>query len=153
MTNTSETTATTTTTGSDSLGQAPGVWPCLIYSDARAAIRFLVDTLGFSESAVYGEGERVDHAELAWPYGGGLMLGSSRPESPVGQKQPDDGAVYLVVPEDSVADDLYRKVVDAGATITAELRDEDYGSHGFTCRDPYGVFFSIGTYRGHGYAD
>jgi len=128
------------------------VWPCLSYSDARAAIRFLVDTLGFSESAVYGEGERVDHAELAWPYGGGLMLGSSKPESPLGQKQADDGSVYLVVPEDSVADDLYRKVVDAGATITVDLRDEDYGSHGFTCRDPHGVFFSIGTYRGHGYA-
>ncbi len=148
MTNTSETRATTTTTGSASLGHAPGVWPCLIYSDARAAIRFLVDTLGFSESAVYGEGERVDHAELAWPYGGGLMLGSGKPDRPLSE-HPDVGSVYLVVPEDSVADDLYRKVVASDATISIGLRDEDYGSHGFTCRDPHGVFFSIGTYRGH----
>ncbi|MBF0659902.1 VOC family protein [Rhodococcus sp. (in: high G+C Gram-positive bacteria)] len=149
MTNTSETTATTTTTGS---GHAPGVWPCLSYSDARAAIRFLVDTLGFAESAVYGEGNRVDHAELTWPYGGGLMLGSVKRETELSQ-HPDDGSVYLVVPEDSIADDLYRKVVDAGATITVGLRDEDYGSHGFTCRDPHGVYFSIGTYPGHGFGE
>lgn len=149
MTDTSETTART---GTGSLGHAPGVWPCLSYSDARAAIRFLVDTLGFAESAVYGDGDRVDHAELTWPYGGGVMLGSANRETPLAQHA-DVGSVYLVVPEDAIADDLYRKVVDSGATVTVELRDEDYGSHGFTCQDPHGVYFSIGTYRGHAYGE
>ena len=27
---------------------------------------------------VYGEGDRVDHAQLSWPPGGGVMLGSAR---------------------------------------------------------------------------
>ncbi len=38
--------------------------------------------------------------------------------------------------------------VAAGATIVRGLRDEDYGSRGFTCRDPEGVFWSFGTYAG-----
>ncbi|MFD4367853.1 VOC family protein [Rhodococcus sp. NPDC058521] len=120
------------------------VWPTLMYADARGAIRFLVDVLGFVETAVYGEGDLVEHAELAWPGGGGIMLGSSRPESdcqlPVGV-----GSIYVVIDN---PDELYDRVVKADATITRELRDEDYGSRGFTCRDPEGVFWNFGTYGG-----
>ncbi|MFD6857482.1 VOC family protein [Rhodococcus sp. NPDC060086] len=130
--------------------RAPNVWPCLAYTDARGAISFLVDTLGFTESACYGEGDRIDHAELTWPYGGGIMLGSAGRDTPLDQHA-DSGTVYLVVPEDALADDLYEKVRASAATVTVEMRDEDYGSHGFTCRDPQGVFWSIGTYAGHGF--
>jgi uncharacterized glyoxalase superfamily protein PhnB len=35
-----------------------------------------------------------------------------------------------------------------GATIVRELREEDYGSRGFTARDPEGVYWSFGTYAG-----
>jgi hypothetical protein len=44
------------------------VWPALRYKDAPAAIRFLVDGLGFEEVAVYpGEAEgTIAHAALAW---------------------------------------------------------------------------------------
>ena len=53
-------------------------------------------------------------------------------------------------------DALYEKVLASAraedpavrANVTVELRDEDYGSHGFTCRDPEGVFWSFGTYAG-----
>lgn len=127
------------------------VWPCLAYTDARAAIRFLVDTLGFAEVAVYGDGDLVEHAELAWPYGGGLMLGSAGRETPIDQRA-DVGSVYLVVPDNATADALYEKVLASDATVTVEMRDEDYGSHGFTCRDPHGVFWSIGTYPGQEYS-
>lgn len=65
--------------------RAPNVWPCLAYTDARGAIRFLVGTLGFTESACYGEGDTVDHAELTWPYGGGIMLGSAGRDTPLDQ--------------------------------------------------------------------
>ncbi|MCK0089920.1 VOC family protein [Rhodococcus sp. F64268] len=131
---------------------APNVWPCLAYTDARAAIGFLVDILGFTESACYGEGSTVDHAELTWPYGGGVMLGSAGRDTPLDQHA-DAGSVYLVVPDHAVADALYDKVRASAATITVELRDEDYGSHGFSCRDPQGVNWSIGTYAGHGFGD
>ncbi len=46
------------------------------------AIKFLVEAFGFEETAVYGEGDRVDHAELSWPEGGGIMLGSARESAP-----------------------------------------------------------------------
>lgn len=126
---------------------ARAVWPCLAYTDAHAAIRFLVETLGFARTACYGDGDRVDHAELTWPYGGGIMLGSAARDTPLDQHA-DRGSVYLVVPDDATADALYDRARAAGATITVELRDEDYGSHGFTCRDPQGVYWSVGTYRG-----
>ena len=57
---------------------APQVWPTLRARDARALIRFLADAFGFEETVVYGEGEQVEHAQLSWPEGGGLMLGSVR---------------------------------------------------------------------------
>ena len=56
----------------------PQVWPTLRARDARALIRFLVDAFGFEETVVYGDGDRVDHAQLSWPEGGGIMLGSVR---------------------------------------------------------------------------
>ena len=55
---------------------APQVWPTLRARDARALIRFLVDVVGFEETAVYGDGDvvaprpallaarRRDHARL-----------------------------------------------------------------------------------------
>jgi uncharacterized glyoxalase superfamily protein PhnB len=36
----------------------------------------------------------------------------------------------------------------AGAEVVRELRYEDYGSLGFTVRDPEGNLWSFGTYRG-----
>lgn len=45
----------------------PQVLPAIQAWDARALIRFLVDAFGFEETVVYGEGDRVDHAELARP--------------------------------------------------------------------------------------
>ncbi|MCZ4582499.1 VOC family protein [Rhodococcus opacus] len=125
--------------------QSTCVWPTFVYRDARAAIRFLVDAFGFAEKAVYGEGGRVDHAELGWPKGGGIMLGSPSEDSVISDLPPGTGSVYLVVDD---PDALHERAVAAGATIVRGLRDEDYGSRGFTCRDPEGVFWSFGTYTG-----
>jgi uncharacterized glyoxalase superfamily protein PhnB len=57
---------------------SPQVWPTLRARDARSLIRFLVDVVGFEETVAYGDGDRVDHCELSWPLGGGIMLGSTR---------------------------------------------------------------------------
>ncbi|QNG18104.1 glyoxalase [Rhodococcus triatomae] len=121
------------------------IWPCLTYRDARAAIRFLVDAFGFTERAVYGEGDRVDHAELGWPSGGGIMLGSRRDDSPLAGLPPGTGSIYVVTDD---PDGLFARAQAAGATVVRGLVDEDYGSRGFTCRDPEGVFWSFGTYGG-----
>lgn len=68
---------------------APQVWPTLRARDARGLIRFLVEAFGFEETVVFGEGERVEHAQLSWPEGGGIMLGSVRgPRTTVGRCGP-----------------------------------------------------------------
>ncbi|MBF6327240.1 VOC family protein [Nocardia transvalensis] len=121
------------------------IWPTFIYRDAPAAIEFLKTAFGFVERARYGEGEVVEHAELAWPGGGGIMLGSEGVGSTLCEQPAGIGSAYIVVDN---PDELYQRAKAAGATITVELRDEDYGSRGFTCRDPEGVFWSFGTYAG-----
>jgi uncharacterized glyoxalase superfamily protein PhnB len=124
------------------------IWPALRYDDAHTAIRFLIDAFGFEQVAVYESGDRVDHAELRWPGGGGVMLGSaSRTDSTIAGLPAGTGSVYIVTDH---PDALFERAAAAGATVVQGLRDEDYGSRGFTVRDPEGVFWSFGTYGGAG---
>lgn len=123
----------------------PSVWPCLAYRDAPAAIAFLAEAFGFVERARYGDGDTVEHAELAWPNGsGGVMLGSVREGNEFGESA---GAttVYVVTDE---PDALFARATAAGAEVVRGLADEDYGNRGFTVRDPEGNLWSFGTYRG-----
>ena len=122
----------------------PQVWPTLSAHDARALIRFLVDVVGFEETAVYGEGDVVHHAELAWPPGGGVMLGSARKEG-AQVTAPGAFSAYVVVDE---PDALCERIRAAGGEVTMELRDTDYGSRDFAIRDPEGNRWYFGTYRG-----
>ncbi len=124
------------------------IWPALRYDDAHAAIRFLIDAFGFEQVALYENQEKnlVDHCEMRWPGGGGVMLGSSaRVDSTISGLPPGTGSVYVVTDD---PDGLFKRSTAAGATVVAELRDEDYGSRGFTVRDPEGVYWSFGTYAG-----
>jgi uncharacterized glyoxalase superfamily protein PhnB len=123
------------------------VWPTLRARDARALIRFLVDGFGFEETAVYGEGDRVDHAELSWPPGGGIMLGSVRDSDPDagGAVPPGSFAAYVVTDE---PDALFARAAAAGAEVVSELHETDYGSRDFAVRDPEGNYWSFGSYRG-----
>jgi uncharacterized glyoxalase superfamily protein PhnB len=126
---------------------SPTVWPSLRYRDGRAGIEFLTTAFGFEVAACYaadGDESFIQHAELRWPLGGGLMLGSAR-ESPDWPQLAGHAAAYVVTDD---ADALYERAVAAGATVVRELRDEDYGSRGFAVRDPEGNLWSFGTYRG-----
>jgi uncharacterized glyoxalase superfamily protein PhnB len=129
----------------------PQVWPTLRAHDARALIKFLVDAFGFEETVVYGDGDRVDHAQLSWPAGGGVMLGSVRAddEDATGQgatpTRPGTFGAYVVTDD---VDGVYARARAAGAEIIAEPHDTDYGSHDFAARDPEGNRWSFGTYRG-----
>ncbi|MCU1447975.1 MAG: putative enzyme related to lactoylglutathione lyase, partial [Acidimicrobiales bacterium] len=40
------------------------------------------------------------------------------------------------------------RATKAGAEIVLPIKDEDYGSRGFTARDPEGNLWTFGTYRG-----
>jgi uncharacterized glyoxalase superfamily protein PhnB len=122
------------------------VWPTLVYRDARAAIRFLVDAFGFEVTALHppeGDGP-VQHGELRWP-DGGVMLGSVREGGVLDGLPPGTGSVYVVVTD---PDPLFASATAAGATVVRAPRDEDYGSRDFVVRDPEGVFWCFGTYAG-----
>jgi uncharacterized glyoxalase superfamily protein PhnB len=123
------------------------VWPGLIYADAPAAIRFLTDAFGFREALVVpGEGDGViAHAELRWPLGGGVMLGSIRGDGVLGEQHAGVASVYVVTDE---PDALFERATAAGAEVVMGLYDADYGSRGFTVKDPEGNIWSFGTYRG-----
>ena len=128
---------------------APAVlWQTLRYDDCPAAIEFLMKAFGFEERARYaGENDgSIAHAELRWPGGGGVMLGSGdggELKLPVGV-----GSTYIVVNSAEEVDELFRRAVAAGATAVREPTDEDYGGRDFVVRDPQGVFWSFGTYAG-----
>ncbi|MDQ1720871.1 MAG: hypothetical protein QOI26_605 [Pseudonocardiales bacterium] len=93
---------------------------------------------------MYAEGDLVSHAELAWPAGGGIMLGSARDDE-LWALQPGTFGAYVVTDE---PEGLYQRAVDAGAEIVRELFTTDYGSRDFALRDPEGNWWSFGTYRG-----
>jgi uncharacterized glyoxalase superfamily protein PhnB len=126
---------------------APTIWPALAYADAPAAIRFLVEAFGFVETLVVpGDGGReIAHAELRWPEGGGVMLGSTGDDNEFSRRKPGMTSIYVVT---DAPDALFDRATAAGAEVVRGLRDEDYGSRGFTVRDPEGNLWSFGTYRG-----
>jgi uncharacterized glyoxalase superfamily protein PhnB len=124
----------------------PQVWPSLRASDALALIRFLVDVVGFEETVVYADGDVVHHAQLSWPLGGGVMLGSAREAD--GDRwplSPGTFGAYVVVDD---PDALCERIKAAGGEITDGLHDTDYGSRDFAISDPEGNRWSFGTYRG-----
>jgi uncharacterized glyoxalase superfamily protein PhnB len=128
------------------------VIPCLRYRDAPAAIEWLCSTFGFNKQAVYPNSDgTIAHAQLT--FGNGMiMLGSAVEKATEwGRliKQPDQigGAetqsAYLIVAD---ADVLYARAKAAGAEIVIDIKDEDYGGRGFSCRDIEGHLWSFGTY-------
>jgi uncharacterized glyoxalase superfamily protein PhnB len=50
---------------------------------------------------------------------------------------------YLVVPD---ADAVYHRAKTAGAEILLDIKTQPYGGRDFTCRDPQGHIWSVGTY-------
>ena len=115
-------------------------------NDARALIRFLVEAFGFEETVTHGDGDLVGHAELSWPAGGGIMLGSARDEpGNVWHQEPGSFGAYVVTDD---PDKLCERARAAGATILKEPAGTDYGSRDFIARDPEGNLWSFGTYRG-----
>jgi uncharacterized glyoxalase superfamily protein PhnB len=121
------------------------VWPSLAARNARALIDFYVEAFGFTISALYGEGDRVDHCEILWPMGGGVMLGDERPDGGDGALTAGTFGAYVVTDN---PDALHDRALAAGATLLRALNDTDYGSREFAVKDLEGNVWSFGTYRG-----
>ncbi|KOG55300.1 VOC family protein [Streptomyces varsoviensis] len=145
--NTTETQTTQharTTQHTPAPARTPEIFPTLKADDAPALIDFLVETVGFLRTAVYEDGGRVAHAQLDWPEGGAVMLGSFDPD---GEWCVRPGTFGAYVVTDHV-DELYARLSEAGVQIIRELEDQPYGSREFAIADPEGNKWAFGTYRG-----
>jgi uncharacterized glyoxalase superfamily protein PhnB len=122
------------------------IFPALRYNDAHAAIDLLVNAFGFTPRAVHEDDNGVvQHAELA--YGDGMVMLGETPREPDSNRldMPVGGtSVYIVVDD---PDAHYERARAAGVNIRRELRDEDYGSRGYTAEDVEGNLWSFGSYR------
>jgi len=124
--------------------------PAMRYRDAPAAIEWLCRAFGFEKHLIVpGEGGSIAHAELT--FGNGMiMLGSARDDD-YGKlvKAPSDlggsctQSPFIIVAD---ADVHYRQAVAAGAKIVMDIKDEDYGGRGYSCRDPEGHLWNFGTF-------
>ncbi|MCI4569354.1 VOC family protein [Lysobacter sp. CFH 32150] len=124
--------------------------PCLRYREAHVAIDWLCDAFGFVRHAVYAEADIVHHAQLT--YGSGMiMLGSADAISEWGKHivQPDEiggretQSCCVIVAD---VDAHYARAKAAGAEITIDIADQDYGGRGYACRDLKGHLWWFGSY-------
>jgi uncharacterized glyoxalase superfamily protein PhnB len=117
-------------------------------------IDWLCKTIGFQKKAVYTDDNgRVEHAELTLD-NGMLMVGSTadpnddRPWAKL-VSHPDQFANVETQSPALYVDDpdaVYAKVKANGGEIVLDIEDKHYGGRGFTCRDPEGHLWSIGSY-------
>jgi uncharacterized glyoxalase superfamily protein PhnB len=125
--------------------------PCLRYRNAPAAIEWLGRAFGFEKHLVVpGQEGTIAHAQLT--FGTGMIMLGSVQENEFGRlmKQPDEigrcetQSAYIIVPD---ADAHYARAKAAGAEILIEIKDEDYGGRGYSCRDVEGHIWNFGTYN------
>jgi uncharacterized glyoxalase superfamily protein PhnB len=117
----------------------PTVFPALTYDDAQAAVDFLEKAFGAEQHAIYRTEEGgILHAELG--FGNGIVMFGARPADEPAIR----GAVYIAVPE---PDALCERARAAGAEIVREPHDTEYGSRGFSAKDPEGNAWHFGTYQ------
>ena len=123
--------------------------PTLRYRDAVAMVEWLCNAFGFERRLVVDDGAGgIAHAQLTLGKAM-IMLGTSRdddfgalqstPEALGGTTQ----SAYIVVAD---ADAVQKQAAAAGADIVIPVADQDYGGRMFSCRDPEGHLWNIGTY-------
>jgi uncharacterized glyoxalase superfamily protein PhnB len=127
------------------------VIPGLRYRNAMAMIEWLCKAFGFEKQVVYaGPDGMVMHSQLT--FGNGMiMVGSVNNVTLVSKllKQPDEigGAEtqfsYLVV---SDIDAFYASAKLGGAKMLIDLDEKKHGGKAFTCSDPEGHIWNVGTF-------
>lgn len=127
--------------------------PAMRYDDCDAAHAFLTQVLGLTEHVTYRDAQgKIAHCELS--LGAGIMM--------FGPNQRETGSefdAFMVPPSQTagratvsiyaVAPDVaarFARTLAAGAEILIPLRSEAYGGTSFTCRDPEGHVWTIGSY-------
>lgn len=105
------------------------VMPYLILNDVKAFLKFATSVFGAEEKMRHLDDDgRVVHAEIV--IGDSTIMAGESTE----QWATQNAGLYINV--DS-ADKMFRKALDAGATVVMELSDQEYGRSGGV-KDPQG---------------
>jgi uncharacterized glyoxalase superfamily protein PhnB len=127
------------------------VTPTVPYDDARAAIRWLTEVLGFRAAAVYDtpDGTLV-FAQLVWRTGIVFLSARAPADNPWAKVGP--ASIALAAEDADTVERLYQRAVAAGADIVRPVHDArtpmfPQGSHQFDLRDPEGNLWTVGTFQ------
>jgi uncharacterized glyoxalase superfamily protein PhnB len=120
----------------------PTIAPYLLYEDVDGALDFLARAFGFREELRYtGPDGYVSHAEMRIGEDGVIYMGDPggdyRNPAHVGAR-----TQMVCVNVDDV-DAVFEQARAAGAEITEEPADQEYGERRFMARDPEGHAWSI----------
>ena len=125
--------------------------PSIRYKNCPEAIDWLARAFSFTPHFVVpGDQGEILHAQLT--YGDAMiMLGSAHDGDDFGKlhacpnelEGKNTASFYLVVED---ADEHCAQARQHGAEIIIDVRDEDYGGRGYTCKDLEGHVWTFGTY-------
>ena len=125
--------------------------PTIRYKDCPVAIDWLQRAFRFeAHFIVPGESGEVLHAQLTFRESM-IMLGSAHDDDDFGKLHAAPSEVagkntssfYMVVED---ADEHCANARKHGAVIISDVRDEEYGGRGYTCKDLEGHIWTFGTY-------
>jgi uncharacterized glyoxalase superfamily protein PhnB len=118
------------------------LYPSLRYKDAKAAHQWLQDAFGFEPVELYEDDNGdVVHAEMRW--GSDLIMFGTARDDHYGHRV-GQGWIYATCDD---PDALYARATKAGAEVTMDLTDQEYGSRDFGVRDLEGNQWNFGTYE------
>jgi uncharacterized glyoxalase superfamily protein PhnB len=129
---------------------ASTLMPLMRYRDVGVASEWLCAAFGFeTHFAAKAPDGQVFYAELRFA-DSMIMLGSvGEPGLDALMSQPDDAGTaqtqscYVVVPGTEAH---YERAKRAGAEIVLDLKQDDKGGRGYSCRDPEGHVWNFGSY-------
>jgi PhnB protein len=116
--------------------------PYLLYEDGATAIDFLTKAFGFEEVMRMEEGGVVNHAEVRLG-DDSVMLGSPGADYRNPKNAGYSSALVHVYVDD--VDSHFERAKAAGAEITMEPTDQEYGDRRYDAKDPEGHSWSFAT--------
>ena len=127
----------------------PPLAPYLTVDNAKAAVDFYVRAFGAVELSRQPtpDGEKLIHVALSFN-GGLLMLCDDFPEMSGGKARSPKAlggtpvTIHLDLPD---VDAIWKRAVDAGATVTMPLANMFWGDRYGKLRDPFGHEWSLAT--------
>lgn len=128
-----------------------GIIPTIQYKNAEIVIEWLCAAFGFEKRLVVeGENNTIIHAQLT--YGNSMIMLSSVNDNAYSKllKAPSSlngmntQAPYIIVEK---IDEHYKNAVAKGAKILLDIKDQDYGGRGYTCKDIEDHIWNFGSYN------